>query len=1421
MSPPIPYTHSPTSGPSLLDSGSPVENKICPGCHLTVMDENGGVVIAFGQSFFHIDCFKCAKCHDRVTADTNLLLLSDGQPVCSNCSYSCSVCHEPILDEAIMTGDDSYHAHCFKCRSCHNRIDELMFAKTSHGIYCMKCHHQRVARSRRHAQKQKEREYATTAGGPSKSHGHSALSSLPTSAISLASQASPTRPIPPGFSESADNYRSQARSSLNGRPSAQLERDGRRSAPHTPTVSAPSSQRTSRNALPSPTSPSLSSAHTEPSAPSRHSTDPTSPAIVVPAEAPEAGPPVSMSHLQREPSNEGGTHSSFLSPDVPAAIERRKSYDDGTRPLNILFKNDAPPNLNQSLRLSDRASKRNSINPATTFNYEAMAAEYQPTSALDSPLSNVPLTSDTGLATIRTDTRPLPSNEQAAVEPSSQPTRKARADALVAPSATDSRSRSRTESSPKLTTSVDSVRPPLRQNMMLERIPPRTHSLNTTNQDLQAISRRLPPVASGRASSDEKDKFKHGSSLSIDVEKSRAGYGKRPLSPAHKATSPAHKVDVPRGIESGTDTSDGEREPGADEQNIQPLPPNRKETKSRPRPMQLDLDVKRTASQDESGDTSFLSSAGGDADSEEESSPVERVSRSTFIAPAHPPIRVSISANGFQELLSLVDPRNRSSLQSIEELVKLNQDAAARLDSSRSSPSLNLDSNVAQSEGRRSNSPAGPTTPTTLGSLIADSASVTTISPSSHSHGDNFIVTGQHEGPNGVVSDSPPRQPVVQDALPTSSNGHPSDVFPEQLASGDQRVRLDSTAFRHADTNGLKNGAHITITAPDSSVLRLAKSDPSYTMTKRLRETLQEAARRSTTQITLDQEFVQAIIVTIEQRRDEHAQMKGKLDHIKRASKHAMDGLTVAHEEYESELKARREAEAEVTRLRVLLSGQAARITALAGEGRKDELHKQLTRELSDSLSVLEQDVSKLKVERDLALVEMEEIASTRRCVALATLADREDVSISSSLSTRLDNLKAQYQGELVSLTDERESLLREIAELRSARDVFLEETTMLNERNEELAQLNAHYMRRIEVASSEPLRLAREKPSLEHQRPPVVLQSSHTANSSFGTFSDESADSTKYPRVQKPPAGDAPMRVFKWRGNAKEAAATASTGPDSANEKSWLKHTFQHANVLRLTKCDHCGDKLWGSQLRCPACHLSIHPRCQQHVQVLCSPQSSRRDEGVAPSMFGRELTEQVRADSRITDKMAPLLVEKCIAAVETTALDYEGIYRKTGGAGQSKLITQLFERGDYSSFDLIDTERFNDIGSVTSVLKSYFRTLPNPLLTFVLHDEFIFASSLQDPVHKSSKYADLVKQLPTEHYYTLRMLMLHLHRVQEHHKQNLMTARNLGVVFGPTLMRSRNPSAEFSDMAGKALTIEWLVENAPTIFPPFSTTH
>lgn len=167
---------------------------------------------------------------------------------------------------------------------------------------------------------------------------------------------------------------------------------------------------------------------------------------------------------------------------------------------------------------------------------------------------------------------------------------------------------------------------------------------------------------------------------------------------------------------------------------------------------------------------------------------------------------------------------------------------------------------------------------------------------------------------------------------------------------------------------------------------------------------------------------------------------------------------------------------------------------------------------------------------------------------------------------------------------------------------------------------------------------------------------------------------------------------------------------------------------------------------------------------------------------MFGRDLTEQATADNPGGVYLVPLIVDKCIEAVETLgkanarewshnsrsqALDYEGIYRKTGGASQSRLITQLFERGDYSAFDLRDSERFSDICSVTSVLKNYFRSLPVPLLTFDLYEDFISAAEIPDPTSKYQVLQQLVNKLPLAHYNTLQKLMIHLHWFVTHSPQ------------------------------------------------------
>ncbi|PIL35845.1 hypothetical protein GSI_01505 [Ganoderma sinense ZZ0214-1] len=134
------------------------EDRICRKCERSVVDAKEGVVITFGQSVFHISCFKCAKCGNQATAGADLLLLSDGAPICADCSYRCGMCMLPILDEAILTGEESYHTHCFKCRKCERQIEELVFAKTSRGMYCMGCHNERVERGRERRAKKEDEE---------------------------------------------------------------------------------------------------------------------------------------------------------------------------------------------------------------------------------------------------------------------------------------------------------------------------------------------------------------------------------------------------------------------------------------------------------------------------------------------------------------------------------------------------------------------------------------------------------------------------------------------------------------------------------------------------------------------------------------------------------------------------------------------------------------------------------------------------------------------------------------------------------------------------------------------------------------------------------------------------------------------------------------------------------------------------------------------------------------------------------------------------------------------------------------------------------------------------------------------------------------------------------------------------------------
>ncbi|KAJ5315589.1 hypothetical protein N7476_005896 [Penicillium atrosanguineum] len=118
----------------------------CMGCGEIL--EEGKAFELSGQRW-HIDCFRCSTCNCLLDSDAHLLLLGDGSLICSSCTYSCNSCGNKIEDLAILTGDQAFCAQCFRCRNCKRKIENLRYARTSQGIFCMDCHESLMQRRRK------------------------------------------------------------------------------------------------------------------------------------------------------------------------------------------------------------------------------------------------------------------------------------------------------------------------------------------------------------------------------------------------------------------------------------------------------------------------------------------------------------------------------------------------------------------------------------------------------------------------------------------------------------------------------------------------------------------------------------------------------------------------------------------------------------------------------------------------------------------------------------------------------------------------------------------------------------------------------------------------------------------------------------------------------------------------------------------------------------------------------------------------------------------------------------------------------------------------------------------------------------------------------------------------------------------------
>ncbi|KAH9407785.1 Rho GTPase-activating protein 32 [Tyrophagus putrescentiae] len=276
------------------------------------------------------------------------------------------------------------------------------------------------------------------------------------------------------------------------------------------------------------------------------------------------------------------------------------------------------------------------------------------------------------------------------------------------------------------------------------------------------------------------------------------------------------------------------------------------------------------------------------------------------------------------------------------------------------------------------------------------------------------------------------------------------------------------------------------------------------------------------------------------------------------------------------------------------------------------------------------------------------------------------------------------------------------------------------------------------------------------------------------------------------------------------------------SNSSAHLEETFAHSNHIDLHHPHYRQSSVMRKHGLIAALFRSFASNNKRRDQLRSSGILKER-------VFGCDLCEHLANSGHDL----PLVLTACCAYIEAHGLSSNGIYRLSGVASTIHRLRAIFDedrsfikrkrissRRPIPTGDIVDSAGV-DIHAVSSLLKLFFRELPNPLLTFSLYDDFVAAmrDETMDDSTRLQSIRTLVISLPPPHWRTLRFLTRHLSYVSKFESKTGMTPKNLAIVWAPNLLRSRDldqhVGIEALHVIGtQAVLTEFLILNCDKIF-------
>ncbi|XP_071971551.1 rho GTPase-activating protein 11A isoform X2 [Engystomops pustulosus] len=179
---------------------------------------------------------------------------------------------------------------------------------------------------------------------------------------------------------------------------------------------------------------------------------------------------------------------------------------------------------------------------------------------------------------------------------------------------------------------------------------------------------------------------------------------------------------------------------------------------------------------------------------------------------------------------------------------------------------------------------------------------------------------------------------------------------------------------------------------------------------------------------------------------------------------------------------------------------------------------------------------------------------------------------------------------------------------------------------------------------------------------------------------------------------------------------------------------------------------------------------------------------------VFGAPLHTLPQLNIPVYGNIPSFLVAACKYLEEN--VDTEGLFRKSGSVARQKLLKTKLEKGEDALCEAPPCD-------VASILKQFFRELPDAILPADLQDALCKAQNLASDEERTSATILISCLMSEQTLSVLRYFFNFLHSVSKRCDLNRMDSNNLAVIFAPNLLHS-DDSEKISPSTEKKLRIQ-----------------